>query len=237
MYIFIAVQEEKDYYDNGPAFKGKVCMEKASGERCLVVPYQEVNHNLIREFHPRAIVMGGFGGYFESYKVKDFYPMNDLFHKADIPILAICGSHQIMGYCFNKDIRKLKELKDEPIRRLAPGEEFPHVAKGRADYDMSGFFVADGFFPIERIKADPIFEGLPKRMMLKCSHYCEVKQLPDKFELLAKSGHSPIEAMRHKEKPIYSLQFHPEYYAEPYMDGATILENFAAIVNKFWDKK
>ncbi|MBU2591242.1 MAG: gamma-glutamyl-gamma-aminobutyrate hydrolase family protein [Nitrospinota bacterium] len=237
MYIFIAVQGKEDYYANGPAFKAKVRIEKASGERCLVVPYQELTASLIEELKPRAVVMGGFGGYFESYKVKDFYPMNDLLHRADIPILAICGSHQILGYCFNKDIRRLKQLRDEPIRRLGPGEEFPHVAKGMADYDMSGFFVAEGFYPIERVMADPIFKGLSKRMMLKCSHYCEVKTLPAAFELIAQSGHSPIEAMRHKERPIYGLQFHPEYYAEPFMDGAKILENFVAIVNKFWEKR
>ena len=40
--------------------------------------------------------------------------------------------------------------------------------------------------------------------------------------------------MKHKEKPLYGLQFHPERYEEPFFDGKKILENFEEIVQEFW---
>ena len=72
---------------------------------------------------------------------------------------------------------------------------------------------------------------------MRCSHYCEVKKLPKGFELLASSDHCRIEAMRHKHKPLYGTQFHPEAYDEPFLHGKRLLENFAAIVDEFWQSR
>ena len=113
-------------------------------------------------------------------------------------------------------------------------ESFPRKAQGDPKFDLSGFFVAEGFFPITRIKPDPLFRGLPNRMIMRCSHYCEVKKLPHSFELLASSAHSRIEAMRHQNKPLYGTQFHPEAYEAPFFHGRRLLENFANIVRDHW---
>jgi len=74
-------------------------------------------------------------------------------------------------------------------------------------------------------------------MMLRCDHYCEVKKLPPGFELLASSGHCRIAAMRHRDRPLYGTQFHPEGYDRPFFHGRTVLENFARIVREYWDGK
>ncbi len=40
--------------------------------------------------------------------------------------------------------------------------------------------------------------------------------------------------MKHKEKFIYSTQFHPEKYDEYNLAGKIFLENFSNMVNNYW---
>ena len=98
-------------------------------------------------------------------------------------------------------------------------------------------YLADGIFPIQQVRKDPLFKGLPKNLLMRCSHSCEVKKLPRDFELIASSAHCKIEGMRHKTKTLYGVQFHPEAFAAPYFHGRTLLENFADIVNDYWPKR
>jgi GMP synthase-like glutamine amidotransferase len=237
MYIFVTVQEREQYYSDGPAGRVKARLELASGERCLVVPYQEFNLRVAQDLRPRAIVMSGFGGHFQSRKAAWFLGMDEVLHKADLPMLCLCGSHQVLGFSFNKELRKVRQLRDEPMRKIKTGEDLPRRAQGSPRYDLSGFFVADGFFPITRVKPNPLFRDLPQRMIMRCSHYCEVKKLPPGFELLASSGHCRIEAMCHRRRPLYGTQFHPEAYETPFCHGRVLLENFAKIVDHFWSRK
>jgi len=237
MYIFVTVQDKQQYYADGPSGRTKPRLELASGEQCLIVPYRELDMALVHDLKPRAIVMSGFGGHLQSRKVGWFLGINDVLHKADAPILCFCGSHQILGFAFNRDLRKVRQLRDEPMRRIRPDEDFPRRPEGDPKFDLSGFFVAEGFFPINRIKPDPLFSGLPKRMIMRCAHYCEVKKLPPSFELLASSRHCRIEAMRHQNRPLYGTQFHPEAYEAPFFHGRRLLENFARIVRDFWSTR
>ena len=237
MYVFVRVQDKDSYYADGPdahAARVKARLEQASGERCLIVPYQEFNLAVVEELKPRAIAMSGFGNHFQSYKVEWFLGMDEVLHRADLPILCFCGSHQLLGFSFNKDLRRTALLEDEPMRKLGPDEDLPRRAMGSPEYDLSEYFVADGFYPIQQVKDDPLFEGLPQTMTMRCSHYCEIKQLPPGFELLATSKHCQIEAMRHTDRPLYGTQFHPEAYETPFFDGRCLLENFAGIVDQFW---
>lgn len=38
-----------------------------------------------------------------------------------------------------------------------------------------------------------------------------------------------MEAIRHKEKPLYGTQFHPERYDQDHRDGETLLLNFLRV--------
>ena len=234
MYIYVRVQEPEDYYSNGPEGRVKARLEQASGERCLIVPYREFDMGVVRELGPRAIVMSGFGGHFQSRQVEWFFGMDEVLHQADLPILCICGSHQLLGFAFNLNLRQVRLLEDQPMKELAPADDLPRRAMGSPEYDLSPFFVADGFYPIRRLTEDALFQGLPEPAIMRCSHYCEVKQLPPGFELLASSAHCRVEAMRHKQKPLYGVQFHPEAYEAPFLDGKRLLANFARIVDGFW---
>jgi GMP synthase-like glutamine amidotransferase len=233
MYLFVRVQEQADYYSAGPEGRVKARIEEASGERCLIVPYQEFDLRVVKELAPRAMVMSGFGRHFQDREVKSFFGMSDVLHQVDLPMLCICGSHQLLGFAFESDLRKVRLLKDQPMRRLKPDEDLPRRAGVDPEYDLSSYFVADGFYPIRQVAKDPLFQGLPARMMMRCNHYCEVKRLPPNFKLLATSGHCRIEAMRHRERPLYGVQFHPEAFDAPFFHGRQLLRNFARLVDGF----
>ena len=68
-----------------------------------------------------------------------------------------------------------------------------------------------GDFKIELLRDDPLFNGLPKTIEVKQMHNDSVT-LPHDFELLATSATCKNQLMKHKNKPLYTCQFHPEYY-------------------------
>jgi GMP synthase-like glutamine amidotransferase len=235
MYLYVVVQEKESYYKDGPNGRVKVRLEQASHQRCLVVPYQEFNPAVVWELRPRAVAFSGFGRHFQDRKIEWFFGIDEVLRGCELPMLCFCGSHQLLGFCFNGDIRRRKVLRDQPMRKLKPGDPAPRRPAGDGS-DLSGYFVADGFVPIRRVRNDPLFAGLPKLMTMRCAHYCQVRKLPPGFELLASSDHCRIEAMRHRRRVLYGTQFHPEAYEPPFFHGRKLLENFAAIVERYWSR-
>ena len=237
MYIYVRFAEPEQYYRHAPGGEVKARLEQVSGQRCLIVPYREMSMAVVEELSPAAIALGGFGGHLQSREVEWFSGVDEVLRRAQVPMICFCGSHQLMAFCCSRDIRKLKRLRDQPMRRLRPGEHWPRQPCTDPHYDLSSYFVAKGFLPIRRIRSDPIFQGLPGTMIMHCWHYGEVKKLPKDFVRLAESDHCRIEAMRHKTKPLYGVQFHPEAYAEPFLDGKKLLANFARIAERFWSAR
>ncbi|MEA4957402.1 GMP synthase [glutamine-hydrolyzing] [bioreactor metagenome] len=80
---------------------------------------------------------------------------------------------------------------------------------------------------IDIIDEDNLFEGISSPMKVWTSHKDEVKTLPKDFKILAKSSICDIEAMKHIEKDIYGIQFHPEVHHTP--EGEFIFKNFLKI--------
>jgi len=84
------------------------------------------------------------------------------------------------------------------------------------------------FQEIEVLKDDPIFDRLPDIFEMQEDH-CEHISLPQCFDLLACSDACINEAMKHKEKPLYGVQFHPEVSGNY---GHVLLANFAHLISK-----
>jgi len=77
---------------------------------------------------------------------------------------------------------------------------------------------------LEILQQDPLFYGIDEGSTVWMSHGDHVLKMPAQFEILAKTGNSPIAVMKHKEKQFYGLQFHPEVHHS--IDGKQFLENF-----------
>ncbi len=75
-----------------------------------------------------------------------------------------------------------------------------------------------------------IFKELPEKQTVWNSHNDEVSEISDKLEVLAHSNDCEFEAVKHKEKPIYGVQFHPEVQHTEY--GLDMLKNFLKIIKE-----
>ncbi len=69
-----------------------------------------------------------------------------------------------------------------------------------------------------------VLEGLNEKEKVWMSHGDTVFSLPPEFEELAHTESCPVAAFRHKDKPIYGLQWHPEVIHTK--NGARMLHNF-----------
>jgi GMP synthase (glutamine-hydrolysing) len=72
--------------------------------------------------------------------------------------------------------------------------------------------------------AADILKGLNKKEKVWMSHSDTVFSLPNDFEVMAHTDNCPVAAFRHKQKPIYGIQWHPEVTHTE--NGNTILKNF-----------
>ncbi|PNS41666.1 type 1 glutamine amidotransferase [Mesotoga sp. B105.6.4] len=79
------------------------------------------------------------------------------------------------------------------------------------------------------VKEDRILEGLDGSLLVWENHAYAVASIPDQFELFARGNVTPIQMIKHKEKEIYSVQFHPEtqagFLGNP--PGWKLIKNFA----------
>lgn len=73
---------------------------------------------------------------------------------------------------------------------------------------------------------DPIFQGLPQEIEVARYHSLIAKKetLPDVFKIIGKTYDDEIMAVKHKDYPVYGLQFHPESILTK--DGMQIIRQF-----------
>ena len=116
--------------------------------------------------------------------------------KGRIPILGVCLGHQAIGEAFGATVTHASRLMHGKTSLLTD--------------------VAD----------DIIFKGIKKPVQVARYHSLSVQEstLPEELEVTARSDDGEIMAMRHREYPIYGLQFHPESVMTP--DGPVMIRNF-----------
>ncbi|MDR0520242.1 MAG: glutamine-hydrolyzing GMP synthase [Planctomycetaceae bacterium] len=137
------------------------------------------------------------GGPFSVYEKNARFCDPGLFDLG-IPILGICYGMQMTAHMHGGTV--------EP----SPDREY-----GRATLHLT----PEG-------ETDPLFHHTPRDQQVWMSHGDHVKTLPSGFELLATSASSPIGVMRHKTKPVYGVQYHPEVAHS--LCGIDQLRNFVA---------
>lgn len=121
----------------------------------------------------------------------------DILDNARVPVLGICAGHQFMARHFGGS--------------AAPGE---------------GEFGATELHVLPHDDPD-ILAGVPETSQVWESHHDEVNGVPEGFEVLARSDRCPVQVMRHRERRLYGMQFHPEVEHSEF--GAQMFENFLGV--------
>ncbi len=81
-----------------------------------------------------------------------------------------------------------------------------------------------------------LFFQLDNFLTVWMSHGDLLENIPDDFNIIGHTNNAPIAAVRHKSKPFYGIQFHPEVVHTP--KGNKILENFVFKIcgcSKVWN--
>ncbi len=173
-----------------------------------MIHYEAVTEKDIEEMDPSAIILGGQLSPWTEYDPDKLAAFKQLIHNTDRPLLGICGGHQLLALAYGAEVA--------PIRVLDPSKP-----------GYEGCFREEGFLPVMNVQnTDELLSGLPDSPIVYENHCDEVKELPDGFLLLATGADASIQAMRHKGKPIFGVQFHPEAADADHADGATMMKNF-----------
>lgn len=184
----------------------KAALEQLQPETPIVMEhYKDVSLRRINKLSPSHIILSGQSHPWTDYTPESLAGVFEVIHEARQPVLGVCGGHQQIALAYGSTLGIMQ--------RVEPGEGYAGAVKIRGFYDVE----TDG---------ESIFAGLPRRVTVWQSHYEEVKELPENFELTASSESCRIEAMQHASRPLFSVQFHPELFDEEHPQGKHILENF-----------
>ena len=118
----------------------------------------------------------------------------------EVPVLGICYGLQILAH---------QEI---------PGS----VEKAeRREFGRSELIVDD---------SRDLLKKIPQESVVWMSHADHINKLPGSYEIIAHTDNAKVAAVRHKHKPVFGVQFHPEVVHTVY--GAQILENFVYSICK-----
>ncbi len=70
-----------------------------------------------------------------------------------------------------------------------------------------------------------LFKNITEESLVWMSHSDKLEELPEEFEITARTENAPVAAVQHKTKPVFGVQFHPEVVHTEC--GRSLLANFA----------
>ncbi|NJD75599.1 MAG: aminodeoxychorismate/anthranilate synthase component II [Candidatus Methanoperedens sp.] len=125
---------------------------------------------------------------------KDIGSCLEIIRSSDVPLLGVCLGHQAIAVAF--------------------GGEVSHSPSGPVH----------GKTALITHNCNSIYQGLPNPLIGGRYHSLAISKLPGDLEVTARTHDGIIMGVRHKKRPIFGLQFHPESVLTPH--GLKIVENF-----------
>lgn len=118
----------------------------------------------------------------------------------EVPLLGVCLGQQALAAAHGGEIRRAPRLMHGKVSAVR------HAGVG-------------------------IFEDLPDPLEATRYHSLEVSpdSLPEVFEAVAWSEEGTIQAIRHRERPYWGVQFHPESILT--VEGPRLIDNFLSLTD------
>jgi GMP synthase (glutamine-hydrolysing) len=202
----------------------------------------ELHDGLLREFDPEAVVLSGTLRDFDYYAPALIENFNRFIRETRVPVLAICGGHQLVGQAFGAKVVTL----DHQLPRERRADRL-------VEYQYRFVKITDA--------SDPIFAGIDvrpesrwqpytqRRHLLRIwqNHGLQLDRLPTGFKQLARGYLTEVQMMvrRTAEQLIYGVQFHIEKSFQDWQqdnywehrnesrDGRLIFDNFLVEALRF----
>lgn len=210
-------------------------------KRLVKEPHTRVVHvsalaEAVDEFKPDAIVLSGTLRDFDYYKPEILSGFSDFIHQTSLPVLGICGGHQLIGLSFGARVITL-DSQEQSERRENRVTEYQYRLVRIVEPDDPIFLDLDN--PQSGVWQDYTREGRILRVWQ--NHGLQLDQVPEGFNLLATSYlcRNQMMVKRSEGQMIYSVQFHLEKSFEDWnksrtrwehpnesRDGRILFENF-----------
>ncbi len=207
--------------------------------KTLTVHLSEVGE-AAKSFNPDAIVMSGTLSDFDYYNPEQLKKFEKFIKQTKIPVLAICGAHQLVGMSFGAKLSTLDNLEPSEKRTNRVVEYQYRFIKivDETDPIFAGV-AADDNSRESRVWQDYTLEDDILRVWQ--NHGLQVEGVPEGFRLLATSYLCKNQMMVKKTdgQMIYAVQFHLEKSFEDWSknptrwehpnesrDGRILFENF-----------
>ena len=167
------------------------------GERPVVRRNDAVTVEEVGAMYPRAVVISPGPGTPSEAGIT--VPLIERWGST-IPILGVCLGHQAIGQAYGGTVVRATRVM--------------HGKLSRIEHDSTD-----------------LFEGLPSPLSVMRYHslVVEPESMPAELEVTARAVDMPSEvhAMRHREHPVWGVQFHPESILSE--GGKRLLRNFLAL--------
>lgn len=183
-------------------------VKKCSQYAVQEVHYKDLTMDMVNEYKPDYIVAGGhcsLDGWCEGKNAelrKEYAVEMELIRTTTVPYLGICAGHQyVLSAYGHTDI-------------LPMGSDYnEHEECGPVDVTIC--------------EEDPIFLGVTNPFCVMAYHSWEIKELPEEFKVIGTTRLCKFAMVKHKTRPVYGTQFHPEMLAcAQVQGGAQLLKNF-----------
>lgn len=208
------------------------------------VHFTELSEELLKEFQAEAIILSGTLRDFDFYEEKLFEKFNNFIRSTSVPVLGICGGHQMIGQAFGATIVTLDDKLPSENRSAR------HV-----EYQYRFVTITDCSDPIfQGLSFHPEFDRAGKHsnvIRVWQNHSMKLNRLPEGFKHLARGYLAEQQMMvrRTDKQLLYSVQFHIEKSFQDFSmdnywnhriesrDGRMIFENFMIEAARFVGKK
>lgn len=194
-------------------------LEDMSGLPCLIIRWNEITPEFLRQIGAKAIFISGNSASPEEYSAAEQAGLRAALLAKEWPTFGFCGGHHVIGDVYGAPL--------EPIGELDPRDE----AFGEAADFAPGMKVELGYLPVTLSGTHPLFDGLGDSPVFRHAHSWELKAVPGGFTNYASTDISQVQLMVHDELPLVGTQFHPEYATDEYPAGRVLIHNFMRWTN------